>query len=120
MAIGFDSLWVADCDSRSVYRINLQSHKVTAVIATGLADPEGELSLAVGAGSVWVMADSKGTLARIDPHSNKVIARIQVAEFLKIESVFADQRADPFKRANVDAGRPGLVGSRRCRRAGAV
>jgi hypothetical protein len=48
------------------------------------------------------------------------IARIQVTQLLKIESVLADERADPFKRANVDAGRPRLVGSRRCRRVGAV
>ena len=79
MAIGFESLWVADCKSLSVYRIDLETNKVVSIINTGLADPGGELSLAVGAGSVWVLTDSKGELARVDPQSNKVAARIKVA-----------------------------------------
>jgi virginiamycin B lyase len=78
MAVGFRSLWVADCKSQSIYRIALESHQVTAVIHTGLADPEDELSLATGAGSVWVMSDAKGILTRIDPESNRIAARIPV------------------------------------------
>jgi len=79
MAVDFGSLWVADCKERAVIRIGLISHKVEAKIATGLADPTGELSIATGAGSVWILSDATGKLARIDPATNRVSATIPVA-----------------------------------------
>jgi len=79
MTVAFGSLWVASCHDSSVYRINLQSLMVSAKIRTGLADPEGELSLAAGAGSIWVLTDAKGVLSRIDPKTDRIIARIRVA-----------------------------------------
>lgn len=79
MTVAFGSLWVANCKDSSVYRIDLRSMMVSAKIRTGLADPEGELSLAAGAGSIWVLTDAKGVLSRIDPKTNRVIARIRVS-----------------------------------------
>jgi len=38
-----------------------------------------EGGIVTGAGSVWLMTDAKGTLARIDPETNKVVAEIYVA-----------------------------------------
>lgn len=81
MALDFDAVWVANCGEGSIYRIDRQSASVAAVIPTGLADPTGELSVAAGAGSVWVLTDSKGVLSRIDPETNKVIAQIAVAPY---------------------------------------
>lgn len=78
MAVGFGSVWVADCQTRAVIRVSLESPRIEARIATGLADPTGELSLAVGAGSVWVLSDSSGILSRIDPVTNTVSATIRV------------------------------------------
>ena len=78
MAAGFGSLWVAECRGRSLVRIHLDSATVQATIATGIADPSGELSVATGAGSVWILSDSSGILSRVDPASNTVIARIPV------------------------------------------
>jgi virginiamycin B lyase len=78
MAVAFESLWVANCKDASVYRIDLKSLKVTARVPTGLADPKGELSLAAGAGSVWVLSDASGVLSRIDAATNSVVARIKV------------------------------------------
>ena len=78
MAVGFGSLWVASCEQKTVYRINLKSGIIESVIHTGLADEEGELSIAVGAGSVWVLTNNKGELSRINPESNKIISRIAV------------------------------------------
>ncbi|HKP29405.1 MAG TPA: hypothetical protein VJU15_08370, partial [Gemmatimonadales bacterium] len=60
MAVDFGSLWVADCKELAVIRIGLTSHKVEARISTGLADPSGELSIATGAGSVWILSDASG------------------------------------------------------------
>jgi virginiamycin B lyase len=81
MSVAFRSLWVANCSDSSVYRIDLKTAKLAAIIRTGLADPSGELSLAAGAGSVWVLTDPKGILSRIDPATNRVVARIRVAPF---------------------------------------
>lgn len=78
MVVAFKSLWVANCEDSSVYRVDLESQNVIAKIPTGLADPDGELSLAAGAGSVWVLSDAKGILSRIDEASNKVVAQIKV------------------------------------------
>jgi virginiamycin B lyase len=78
MATGFGSLWVAGCQDRSLYRIDLQTAKVVASIPTGLADRSGELSVDVGAGSVWLLTDAAGVLSRVDPETNKVIAQIPV------------------------------------------
>src|SRR4051794_6215670 len=66
MIAGFGALWVANCSDRSVYRIDKTSGRVMKNISTGLANKYGELSLAVGAGSVWVMSDSSGILTRIN------------------------------------------------------
>ncbi len=79
MVVAFGTLWVANCQDASVYRIDLSTAAITAIIPTGLADPTGELSLAAGAGSIWVLTDPSGALSRIDPHANRVIATIQVA-----------------------------------------
>jgi virginiamycin B lyase len=81
MAVGFGSLWVANWVDKSVYRIDRMTGNTVAIIPTGLADKYGELSLAVGAGSVWVLSDSTGILTRIDPANNAVLAKIKVLPF---------------------------------------
>jgi len=81
MALGFGSVWTANCSDKSLYRIDCQSKQVTSIIPTGLADSMGELSVAIGAGSVWVLSDSKGILSRVDPQTNNVIAQIRVAPY---------------------------------------
>lgn len=77
-AEGFGSLWVASCFNQSLYRIDKNSAVVTNVISTGLADPFGELSIATGAGAVWLLTDVSGILSRIDPNTNTVIKHITV------------------------------------------
>ena len=78
MAIAAGSLWVADCDQGTLNRIDLQTAKRVASIATGIADRSGELNVVAGAGSIWVASDAKGMIARVDPASNAVIASIPV------------------------------------------
>jgi YVTN family beta-propeller protein len=56
--------------------VDLKTGKVTATVPMGIGNTEG--GLATGAGSVWMMTDAKGTLARIDPANNKVVAEIYV------------------------------------------
>jgi YVTN family beta-propeller protein len=91
LAAGFGSLWVPNCGdppslsatarsfgeaSPSVSRIDLKTGKVIATLPLTVGNSEG--GLATGAGSVWMMLDAKGTLARIDPATNKVVAEISV------------------------------------------
>lgn len=81
MVTGFGSLWVANCTDKAIYRIDRKSGNVIASIVTGLASKYGELSLAAGAGSIWVLSDSAGTLTRINPQTNTVQAIIKVKPF---------------------------------------
>jgi streptogramin lyase len=78
MTISAGSLWVADCDQKTLNRIDIRTAKLTAVIPTGLASPDGEMSVVSGAGSVWVASDKTGLIARVDPATNNIIASIKV------------------------------------------
>jgi streptogramin lyase len=77
-AEGFGSLWVASCQDKSIYRIDKKIGVISNIIHTGLAEPTGELSIAVGAGSVWVL-NQQGILARIDPTTNSIVNYITVS-----------------------------------------
>jgi virginiamycin B lyase len=76
--LGFGSLWVASCKKKSVYRINNVTGKIIAKIPTDISDAYGEISLAAGAGSIWILSDSMGILTRIDPNTNTIEKKIQV------------------------------------------
>ena len=78
MAVTAGSLWVADCKDKTLNRIDLKSAKRTAVVATGIGSPNGEMNVVAGAGSVWVASDSKGVIARVNPHTNRVVASVKV------------------------------------------
>ena len=77
LAAGFGSLWVPNCGDQSMSRLDLKTGKVTATFPIPIADSEG--GIAIGAESVWLLTDKKGTLARIDPSNTKVVAEIYVA-----------------------------------------
>jgi YVTN family beta-propeller protein len=80
LAAGFGSLWVPLCGDEttasSLARVDLKTNEVVATLPVTIAHTEG--GLATGAGSVWVLTDGKGTLARIDPDTNTVAAEIYV------------------------------------------
>jgi virginiamycin B lyase len=76
LAAGFGSLWVPNCGDQTISRLDLKTGAITATLRTGVANSEG--SIVIGAESVWVMTDDKGTLARIDPASNGIVAEIYV------------------------------------------
>lgn len=81
LAAGFGSLWVPNCgdkggEPKTVSRVNLKDGKIEATLPLAVPDSEG--GIATGAGSLWLMTDKAGTLARIDPATNKVVAEIYV------------------------------------------
>ena len=80
MAILGDALWVADCKEQALVRIDRDKATKTATIATGIANPMGELNVVAGAGSIWVASDQKGVVSRVDPATNTVIATIPVSQ----------------------------------------
>ena len=77
MAIADGSLWVADCKDQTLDRIDLATATKTAAIPTGIG-ARGELNVVAGAGSIWVVSDAKGAIARVDPASNRVTAHVKV------------------------------------------
>jgi virginiamycin B lyase len=78
LAIGFGSLWVPNCGSQSLSRVDLKTGKITKTISVGIADSEGGLS--TGADSVWLLTDKKSTLARIDPKTDSIISTLALPE----------------------------------------
>jgi Uncharacterized conserved protein len=78
MAAAYGSLWVANCTGGNLYRIDLKTAQVQAIIPTGIGNPKGETNVVAGAGSIWVPSEDAGKVARVDPATNKVIASIEV------------------------------------------
>jgi DNA-binding beta-propeller fold protein YncE len=79
MALAAGSLWVADCDAKTLTRVDVRTARITATIATGVASADGEMNVVAGAGAVWLATAARGEISRIDPASNRVVARIAVA-----------------------------------------
>jgi outer membrane protein assembly factor BamB len=77
-------LWIVSCKDRSIYKIDHLTGKVNAIIPLNISDPGGEISLAFGDGSLWILTDSAGTLSRIDPTSNTIIKNIKVIHTVRL------------------------------------
>jgi len=72
----FKSLWVAQCGTPGLARIDVSgadAPPVAVAVSLRQAGP-----LATGAGSIWMVTDAAGTLARIDPDTNAAVAEITV------------------------------------------
>ena len=76
--IAYNALWVVSCTEKKLYKIDKNTGKILAKIATGVADDNGEMALAAGDGSIWMLTDSSGVLSRIDANTNKVTSKITV------------------------------------------
>src|SRR5436190_1457769 len=77
LAAAFGSVWVPNCGDSTITRLDLKDGKTQATFPLTIANDEG--GVAIGAGSFWILTDAKGTLARVDPATNKVVAEIYVA-----------------------------------------
>jgi virginiamycin B lyase len=76
--VEFGSVWVLSCSEKMLYRIDTKTGIILKKIPTGIADEDGEMSLAAGDGSIWLLSDSLGILSRISPASNALQAKIYV------------------------------------------
>jgi YVTN family beta-propeller protein len=79
LIVGFNSLWVASCSKHSIFRVDKNNGQILAVINCGVSDVNGEIMLAVGDGSLWVLSDSTGVLSRINLGSNAIEKTLDVA-----------------------------------------
>ncbi|HEY2431264.1 MAG TPA: hypothetical protein VGI12_01225 [Vicinamibacterales bacterium] len=77
LAAAFGTLWVPNCGDSTVSRLDLKDGKTQATFPVTIGDSEG--GVAAGAGSFWILTDKLGTLARVDPATNRVVAEINVA-----------------------------------------
>jgi DNA-binding beta-propeller fold protein YncE len=75
-AAGFGSLWIPDCASQSLHRVDLKTGRSTAKIAVG--NGSALPAVAASTDSLWVLSDGRGTLSRIDPETNTVVAEIRL------------------------------------------
>jgi streptogramin lyase len=70
LAAGFGSLWVPLCgDKPALARINLKTYRLS-VLPIGPAAAEG--GIAASLDSLWLVTDSSGSLARIDPQKGTI------------------------------------------------
>jgi YVTN family beta-propeller protein len=89
LAIGFGSLWLASGDG-VITRIDLRTGRVAGRIS-GVETGESLGGIATGAGSVWVAGPTQSSpVARIDPRTNEVVARIPLQKFRASGIAFGD------------------------------
>lgn len=76
--VGFGAIWVMSCTEKNLYKIDHNTGKVLAKIPTGIADSGGEMSLAIGYQSVWILTDISGVLTGVNGTTQKIEHQIKV------------------------------------------
>src|SRR5215471_17750128 len=69
----FSNLWIPNCGKGTIVRADAKTGKTSATAQTGNG-PAMRSGIAVTADSVWAFTDSRGTISRIDPANNQVVA----------------------------------------------
>jgi virginiamycin B lyase len=70
LAVGFGYLWVPLCGTKpALAKVDLTKNRLSEVFPVGPAGPEG--GIATGAGEIWLIMDSQGTMARITPDGRR-------------------------------------------------
>jgi YVTN family beta-propeller protein len=77
IAVGPDSLWVANFDDDTVTRIEITG-RGQPVTPEPIPVGDGPVDVAVGEGGVWVVSSLDRKLTRIDPETGNVVATIGV------------------------------------------
>ncbi|MFM2123672.1 MAG: hypothetical protein RL328_123, partial [Acidobacteriota bacterium] len=72
----FKSLWIADCASGSITRMEPKTGKVEATLNIGAG--KVRFGLVATPDSVWAFTDNKTTLSRIDPDTNAVVGEVRI------------------------------------------
>jgi virginiamycin B lyase len=72
----FGSLWTGACGAKALVRIDTKTAKITATLPVGVGP--ARIAIAASADSIWALTDARGTLSRIDPVQNEVVAELRV------------------------------------------
>jgi len=77
LGAGFGAVLVPQCAKKGIARIDVKTNAAADPIPAALSDTAR--SIATGVGSVWVISDAKGTIARLDPLEKTAVALIDTA-----------------------------------------
>jgi DNA-binding beta-propeller fold protein YncE len=90
LAIDGDSLWVPLCGpTPQLAQVDLKQRSIARILNFG--PPAGEGGITVGAGSIWLVTDKAGSLARVDPVSGAITQTIALPAG-SYNPVFSDGR----------------------------
>jgi virginiamycin B lyase len=77
LATGFRSLWVPlGPENPAIARVDLRTRRLLQVVPLNFVGPEGGVT--TGAGSVWLVTDHAGTLARLNPATGSIQQTVRV------------------------------------------
>ena len=77
IAVGADSLWVANFEDDTVSRIVIAGRGQARTV-DDFPVGDGPVDVAVGEGGVWIASSRDRTVTRLDPETGKVVARIEI------------------------------------------
>ena len=78
VSIGFGSVWIANAIGPSLTRIEPSTGVIEPI---SLADPPTSIASPTGDGGVmWVLSETRDSLTRINPETNRVIATVDVCD----------------------------------------
>jgi DNA-binding SARP family transcriptional activator len=72
LALGYGAAWVADVTDETVSRVTVDGDVVTIGLGTT------PTAIAVGPVGVWVIAESEGTLAHLEPSTGRILNRVRL------------------------------------------
>jgi len=77
LAFGFGSVWAPLCGKKpALARVDATTNTISHILPLSSAGPEGGIT--VSDDSVWLVTDSRGALARIDPKTNSAGQNITI------------------------------------------
>lgn len=76
LLVAFKSVWVPLCAGPALARVDADGGKAPTVLIKVGVNAAGPIVTATG--SVWMITDPAGTLARLDPDTNAVVAEVTV------------------------------------------
>jgi YVTN family beta-propeller protein len=75
---GYGAVWVSAFGADAISRLAAAPEDGSRIGSESIRVGDGPVDVAVGVGGVWVANSRDGTVSRIDPRSNKIIATIRV------------------------------------------
>jgi YVTN family beta-propeller protein len=75
---GYGAVWVSAFGADAISRLAAAPEEGSRIGSESIRVGDGPVDVAVGSGGVWVANSRDGTVSRIDPRSNKVIATIRI------------------------------------------